>query len=280
MIMKTIFKYSWLYILLAPCVSSCDEYDLFDEIATIGKQAPHVIWELPSSSAVAGDSVSFRTQYYVTERPVKSLEVWYEVLENVNMSVSCPLVSTFTYNVAINEKNLVRQSMKMASYEHTQDLWNDELNAYLLNNRFPTSRTLRSFEWKSVTEFDMDKFNQLFPDTFIVSFRNNLYDRLQVADFRKVLVSTEKMTPAEFQSYIDYTIDLNSQDTIWNIKPEAVSVIKSKYEEIPFSELIYSNTDQVYKLEYEKIYQLDALFKVIDQDDIVGFSENRTIDLR
>lgn len=261
-------------------VTSCSEYDFIDDISHVGYQAPHVYWELPSSSAKAGDSVSFKAQYYTNGPDINSLEVWYNITENIKMEVSCPLVSTFTYKVTISESSISRQLMKISEYAHHTDLWNKELKAYVLDDKFPTSRTLRLVEWKLPEEFEQEKFDKLFPDTFITSFRTNLYSKMEVADLRKMMVATEKITSEEFRELTDYTIDQNSLDTIWSLKPEAIPVIEEKYAEITFPELIYNSTDQNYMLEYEKGYQLSARFRAVDALGVEGITEFLNVDLR
>lgn len=260
--------------------TSCSEYDFFDEISRVSNQAPHVYLELASSSVKAGDSIAFKAQYYTTGPKIGGLEIWYSITENIKMEVSCPLVSSFTYKVTISGSSLSRQLMKISDYTHQEANWNKELKAYVLTDKFPSSRTLRLTEWKLPEVFDQEKFDQLFPDTFITSFRKDLYDKMQVVDFRKMMVTTEKITPEDFRALTDYTIDDNSQDTIWTLKPEAIPVIEAKYAEISFPELIYNSTNQNYQVEYEKGYQLSSRFRAIDEFGVEGITEFYNIELR
>ncbi|MEG1587113.1 MAG: hypothetical protein RR346_09570 [Bacteroidales bacterium] len=259
---------------------SCNENDLFRDITIIGHQGPQVYWELPSLSAGAGDSVLFRAQYYGFDKKIKELQVWYDTREKIEMQASCPLVTTFSYNLAINMSDLVRQDMLIATYPHQDQNWNPDLSAFVLNEKFPTSRTLRTIEWKEVKDFDQKKFDQLFPDTFMTSFRSNLYLRLKVPDLRKILVSTEKMTAEEFRGYTEYEIDENSNDTIWKLLPGIEPFMKTKYDEVTFPELIYNSTNQVYAIEYSKSYDLSAKFKAVDENGISGISEFKVVELR
>lgn len=278
--MNTKYRKTFAGLFLLVGVCACEQYDFIDDITRVSYQAPHVYWELPSSSAKAGDSVLFKAQYYTTGPGIKSLEVWYNITENIKMEVSCPLVSSFTYKVSVNSSELSRQLMKIAEYTHQQSNWVPDLRTYVLNAKFPTSRTLRMVEWKLPEQFDQEKFDQLFPDTFITSFRTNLYEKMNVSDLRKMMVTTEKMTTEEFRNLTDYTINPNSKDTIWTLKPDAVALVHSKYEEITFPQLIYNSTNQNYLLEYEKAYLLSARFRCVDEQDVEGITEFLSVDLR
>lgn len=278
--MKTFLSTIGLFIGCLILCTACEKYDLFDNMATVGHQAPVIYWELPSSSVGAGDSTVFRALYYNLDKDISRLEVWYSTIENVTMSASCPLVSTFVYNMSITTKDQVRQSMKFATYSPKEGEWSDSLSCFVLNKKFPTSRTLRAYDWREVKVFDQSKFDKLFPDTFIDCFRSNLYTRMKVTDLRKMMVSTEKMTAEEFRAGTDWTIDPNSLDTIWTMKPELVSLVKQKYDELTFPELIYNSTDQVYKVEYSKSYQLDCVLKAFDTENIYGLSDSKTVDIR
>lgn len=269
-----------LGLLAMVSITSCEIHDPFDEVAAIGHAAPYVFWEFPSSSAAAGDSVGFVAQYYAKNNKVKNLEVWYGITEDINMQASCPLVTSFSYVVPIDQSTLIRQVMKMAAYPHLEAAWDASRSAYFLTDKFPTSRTLRTIEWKEVETFEQDKFDRLFPDTFITSFRKNLYPQMKVPDMRKMYVSTGKMTSQEFRDCTDYTIDDNSNDTIWSLKPGKEELMQQKYNEMTFDELIYDAGTQKFKVEYSKTYKLNARFKAIDEYGTEGVTQDETITLR
>ncbi len=261
---------------------SCDTHDSFDEIASVGHKAPQVYFEIPSPSVVAGDSVVFRTQYYPTEKALESLELWYGVSEKISYTVTCPLVSSFKYNVSANDNNEVRQAIRVATYEHLESNWDNTLSSYVLTDSFPTSRTLRTFEWKEVKEFDEHLFTTLFTDTFATYFRTDLYSRMQMSDLRRALVLTESMTDEDFRAYTSkYEIDPNSMDTIWMFNNQEDSIkVKEVYDAISFEQLIYNSTDQMYSIEYARSYELSTLFKVVDEHQIAGVSDLKVVELR
>ncbi|MEG2574225.1 MAG: hypothetical protein RSA44_06140 [Bacteroides sp.] len=269
-----------LGVLTVCSLASCSVHDQFDELAAIGRVAPNVFWEFPSSEAKAGDSVAFTAQYYMKDAPVDRIEVWYSTTEKITMKVTCPLVTTFTYSVGTDTTILSRQMMKSIAYAHQEKNWDKDRSAYVLTDKFPTSRTLRLTEWKEVQKFDQEKFDMLFPKMFIENFRTNLYPKLKAADLRKMMVQTKQMDSKEFRACTDYTIDANSLDTIWTIKPEKVGLMKENFDKIKFEDLIYDSPKQTYQVEYSKSYELAVRFEVFSKEGIVGITDDKIVTLK
>ena len=128
--------------------SSCEINDQVDNIVRVGYQAPHIYWELPSTSVAAGDPVAFLAQYYVVDKDVNvdHLEVWYNVNEKVQTSVTCPLLSTFKFAMTSEKVNLSREFQKIESFNHQTNLWDATRKAFVLDSAFVTSKTLRTVE--------------------------------------------------------------------------------------------------------------------------------------
>jgi len=272
-------------LLLIPVViliTGCEINDPIDNIVKVGNVAPHVYWELSSTSFSAGASVPFYAQYYPSEpgQEVTGLEVWYDINEKIEKTVTCPLVSSFTYTISSSSTTLSREFQKIIEYEHKSNYWNADKKAFVLDTVFPTSKTLKTVEWKNVSVFDNSKFNTYFPSTFAAHFKDSLYTLLKVADFRKIMVSLNIMTGTEFITYTDSTFNDNSGAYDYYIKDNMKADLKTKYDGIEFKDLIYDATNQLYKVEYSKSYLLNARLKVIDNKHTEGISENKEIELR
>ncbi len=270
-----------LIILMTSLLVSCEINDPIDNIVKVGKVAPHVFWELPSSSVNAGDKVPFYAQYYTTSNEeIDRLEVWYDINEVSVRTVSCPLVSSFKYTVSSTKTVLSREFQEIENYKHEPTNWLALKKAYILDTAFQTSKTLRQLDWKEVKTFDEAKFNAYFPTGFAVQFKDSMYNLLKVADFRKIMVSLNLMTSTEFIACTDSVPNPNTGGQDYFIKEDKKSVLKTKYEGIQFKDLIYDASTQLYKVEYSKAYKLGARLKVIDKTGIEGVADKKDIELR
>ncbi len=280
--MKKIFNFNILILLSATMfLISCEINDPIDNVVRVGQVAPHVYWELPSNSVTAGAPVSFYAQYYaVGDKKIDRLEVWYDVNEYESKVVSCPLVTTFKYSISANSTTLSREYQEIVSFKHKESNWNALKKAYILDTIFPTSRTLRTVEWKEVKTFDPVKFAAYFPVGFDTHFKDSLYNLLKVSDFRKIMVSLNVMTTVEFVACTDSTFNLNSGSYDYFIKTEKKPELKTKYDAIPFKDLIYDSSAQIYKVEYTRLYKLNARFKGYDTDNVAGVTDKKEIELR
>ncbi|MEA4982448.1 MAG: hypothetical protein VB066_06990 [Paludibacter sp.] len=279
--MKKILKKILFSLSVVILLTSCEINDPVDDITRIGQVAPHVFWELPSNSVNAGSSVAFYAQYYTTgNADIDRLEVWYDVNENIQTMVSCPLVTTFKYNISTNNTTQIREFQKIETYAHNVNNWDSLKRAYILDTTFTTSRTLRTVEWKEVKTFEDSKFNAYFPANFATQFKDSLYPLLKVADFRKIMVSLNVTSDIEFKAFTDSTFNANSGTYDYFIKPEKKAELRTKYDGIAFKDLIYDQSAQIYKVEYTRVYKLNARFKAFDKNQIVGIADKKEIDLR
>jgi hypothetical protein len=280
--MKRIFDIKvLLIIIITSLLVSCEINDPIDNIVKVGKVAPHVFWELPSSSVNAGDKVPFYAQYYTTSaEEIDRLEVWYDINEVSVRTVSCPLVSSFKYTVSSTKTVLSREFQEIENYKHEPTNWLTLKKAYILDTAFQTSKTLRQLDWKEVKTFDEAKFNAYFPTGFAVQFKDSMYNLLKVADFRKIMVSLNLMTSNEFIACTDSVPNPNTGGKDYFIKEDKKSELKSKYDGIQFKDLIYDASTQLYKVEYSKAYKLGARLKVIDKTGIEGIADKKDIELR
>ena len=280
--MKKIFNLKMLFFLsVTISFVGCETNDPIDNAVRVGQVAPHVFWELPSNSVNAGSDVAFYAQYYtIGDAKVDRLEVWYDVNENVQTVVSCPLVTTFKYSISTNKTTQIREFQQISTYQHEEKNWDTLKKAYILDTVFPTSRTLRTVEWKEVKTFEDEKFNSYFPANFTTQFKDSMYKLLKVSDFRKIMVSLNVTTDIEFKTYTDSLFNANSGAYDYFIKEDKKVDLKTKYDAILFKDLIYDPSAQIYKVEYTRLYKLSARFKAFDNKNIVGIADKKEIDLR
>lgn len=264
--------------------TGCEIYDPIDEIARVGEVTPHVYWELPSNAVRAGNSVDFTVQYYTTaQQPVDRLEVWYDITELEKYSASCPLVSTFTYEVSSESSAQARIFQKIAAYEHREENWNEQKRAYYLTSSFPTSNTLQPTSWTKVEVFEQEKMDSFFPENFEEEFKKGLFEKLQVADYRKMMSELSYIEDSVFvEDYILISdeINPNTGEHDVSIRPEKMPVLQAMLDTTAFEKLIYSANDLEYKIQYEKSYRLGAQIKVFDITGLNSYSELKTIDVQ
>ena len=58
------------------------------------------------------------------------------------------------------------------------------------------------------------------------------------------------------------------------------SVFPKHDNAIEFKDIIFDSSAQLYKIEYRKSYSLDARIKAVDNKQVVGVSDKKTIELR
>lgn len=277
-------KYKFIFwIGLISVMYGCEKHDFLADRVTTGQQTSSTYWELSSTTISAGNNVPFTVQFFNAEGvPIDRMEVWYSEEEHKAMSISCPNLVT-EYVKSFSSSEVVHINQKKVGYEFSESLWDNDKRNYLFNSSFPTSNSLKPVSWTNVADFDMEKFNSLFPATFATEFKAELYTELEAktkySDLRKLVLSMEVMDEEELLSYTDSTFNDNSQSWEYWIKDSSKSAVKAKYDAIEFKDLIYDAANSIYKVSYEKNFTLDACFKVIDKNGNTGVSESKTITL-
>lgn len=269
------------YILLALFAlcgfSSCEKHDTIDDMARVGEQTPYVFWELETTTVKAGTGVPFRAQYYTNGEEIDHLSVWYSINQTIDMEAKCPIATGFNYSYIINHATLSRVNQEIVTYPHNENYWDSQLKAYLLVTTFPTSNTLLPVEWRDPADFDMQKYNQLFPDTFAIKFQDGLYGNLSqsryLSDYRKVLVSTGFLTTEQFDACVDSTFNQNSNSWDKFVKDNQVEYLKGIYYTIPFETLMYNSAESKYQINYLKSFKLKATFRALDKKNVQGISD-------
>jgi hypothetical protein len=215
--MKTIFKTLALSLLLMG-VASCEKHDLFDKNTITGAVGPEAKWDVPNSMIKAGESIDFTAQYYSTVEGIDHSEVWYELFEQEDKMVSASLIKAFSYSVTSNTTAQKRVLQTIQSYPHSEEYWNDDYSAYVLNNNFPVSYTLAPVTWKQPKD--------------TIGFTKNLHAYFGenfAEDFKEGL--TLKMNPTaeerHYSAYMNVFDGLGSlTDTIVTINGDSMQYIQ------------------------------------------------------
>ncbi len=230
--MKTIFKTLALALLLISA-TSCEKHDLFDENTITGAVGPETYWTIESSMVKAGESMGFTGQYYSTVAKIDHSEVWYELFEEEYKLVTASLIKAFTYSYTSNTTNQKRMLQTIETYEHTEDLWNDSLRAYILTDRFPVSNTLSPISWvqpKDLEGFDKN-LNAYFGENFASEFKagvtakmNPSAEERNYAAYMNVLQGLSLLTDTittpngDRMPYVQWMTDsaFNANTNVWN----------------------------------------------------------------
>jgi len=267
-------------------LASCAKHDFFDEDTITGKVGPESYWEVGSAVVGAGNSMDFTAQYYSSASEIDHSEVWYDIEETVDKTVTCPWTVSFTYTQSSNVTDQKRVSQLIQKYAHSPELWSDSLHAFLLKGSFPVSGTLAPFEWKQPAEFDSTKMVQYFGATYMNEFKDAVHQRMKFADYRKMYIGMGKLD--SFTQFTDSTEDKNQGVGIYvyhfpkdrvtgeEIIPYAIDSI---WETIGFAELIENTAGGYYEVEYKRSYALNALLRVYDVRGVYGRTVSKKIDI-
>ncbi len=279
---KTIFMAIMATALL---ITSCAKHDFFDEDTITGKVGPEAYWEVNSAVVSAGSSMGFSAQYYSTVSTLDHSEVWYDIQETVERSVTCPWTVTFTYTLSSSLTEQKRVSQLIKEYAHAESLWSDSLHAYLLLGDFPVSGTLAPFEWKQPVVFDSTKMVQYFGPTYMEDFKEAVHKKMQYADYKNMYVGMGKVD--DFMQYTDSTEDKNKGEGVYvyhfpkdseghEVVPTAIDSI---WQSMGFAELVENSANGYYDVEYKRSYTLNAIMRVYDVRGVYGRTVSKHIDI-
>lgn len=266
-------------------LASCAKHDFFDEDTVTGKVGPEAYWEVSSAVVTAGNSMGFAAQYYSSVSKIDHSEVWYDIQETTERSVTCPWTVTFTYTLSSSLTEQKRVSQLIKEYAHAENLWSDSLHAYLLSGDFPVSGTLAPFEWKQPVVFDSTKMIQYFGATYMEDFKEAVHKKMVYADYKNMYKSMGKVD--DFMQYTDSTEDKNQGEGVYvyhfpkNAEGEEVVpyAIDSIWQTISFAELIENTANGYYDVEYKRAYALNAILRVYDIRGIYGRTVSKHIDI-
>jgi hypothetical protein len=272
--------------LLAFGFSACERQDFLDENLITGNVGPQVYWEIGSSAINAGDSLPFTVQYYTTAADIDHSEVWYNVIETIEKSVSCPWVTTFTYSVSSTQSEEKRISQKIQEYPHALTVWSDSLHAYTFKAKFPISNTLKPFAWTNPeATFDYDNMNTYFGENFAQQFKDSLQTLMKYADYKKMMSEMgliENFDRDYNHRYLDDAsgvfVDAFEEVPAGSGNRPVPDAIKALYESIPFDNLI-ENATGGYNVLYKRSYKSNAVLRVYDKKGIYGLSVTKEFEI-
>lgn len=162
--------------LVAALTTACAVHDPFADNMEIGQVVPTVSWEL-SDVAKAGGYVNFKAKYYTSgDHSIDHSEVWGLVTRSTSAAATCRLTTAFSYTKTVNSTDTVRNSVLLASYPHSKAEWDG--HEYVLVDSFQVSSTLAPVIWSEPEEFDEDRFNMYYPETFQQEFIDHVVNYL------------------------------------------------------------------------------------------------------
>lgn len=265
-------------------LTSCEKNDYIDENVITGNVGPQAYWEVGSSTVSAGANVPFKMQYYSTNSEIEHSEVWYNLTEKIEKSVSSPWVTfTYAYNSTVSEEKRIAQKIK--EYKHSLAVWSDSLHAYTMTSDFPVSGTLSTFAWVKPEKFDSAKMDTYFGKGYMKTFKDTLYVKMKFADFKKMYLglAIEFGEGDSFKNYTDSTFDKNSNGFVYHFPKDSLqklpppAKIKSLYDKLTFDQLIQGASG--YNVEYKRSYSIKAIMRVYDANGTYGTTVAKQIEI-
>jgi hypothetical protein len=273
--------YITVWLLLWGIASCIEKHDFFDENVITGNIGPQAYWEVESSTASAGSDVLFDVQYYSTVAEIDRSEVWYNIIETQEKSVSCPWVISFTYSVNSVKSEEKRISQKIREYPHSLAAWSDSLHAYAFEARFPVSGTLSTFSWSKPEVFDYDKMETYFGTGFMEHFKDSLRTLMKFDDYKNMMLGMG--LTEDFKQYTDSTYDTNSDSYVYHFPKDAngdtpvPDDIGNLYGGITFDRLIEGVAG--YNVEFKRTYLIGAVLRVYDKRGVYGTTVSKPINI-
>lgn len=275
-------------VLAVGCLTACDKHDFFDDLTITGNVGPQAYWEVAGDVVAAGNDMMFTAQYYTSlaDLDIARSEVWYDLNEKLEKTVTCPWVTTFTYTYTSTVAEQKRVSQKIMVYNHKEVAqWSDSLHAYFFAGAFPVSATLKPFKWSYPQQFDEAAMNTYFGDGFMQHFKDSLYSLLKFDDFRKMYLGLGLRD--DFKEFTDSTFDVNSNayqyHFPWNADSTATPVpadVERLYRDsVTFDQLILNTTENNYAVDYKRSYNIRAILRVYDEREVYGTTEMKTIEI-
>ncbi|MBQ7672822.1 MAG: hypothetical protein IJS49_07075 [Paludibacteraceae bacterium] len=266
-------------------MASCAKHDFFDDDTITGEVGPEAYWEVGSSAVTAGGNMDFTVQYYSSVSDIDHSEVWYDIEETIDQTVTCPWTSTFTYSLSSNVKQLKRVSQKIEEYPHLEEFWSDSLHAYTFTGSFPVSGTLSPFIWSHPEEFDSTKMINYFGEGYMETFKEAVHAKMKYADYKKMYIGMGLMD--DFSLYTDSTLDPNAGVDVYvyhfpldaegNMQPWVADSMQLYWDKVTFAMLVENVANGYYDVDYNRSYSLNALMRVYDVRDVYSTTQSKEI---
>ena len=270
-------------------VVSCAKHDFFDDDTITGEVGPEAYWEIASAAVPAGGEMEFTVQYYtsVKETSIDHSEVWYDIDETVDQTVTCPWTATFTYTLSSNVTNKKRVSQMIKEFPHLEEFWSDSLHAYTFDGTFPVSGTLSPFVWSHPEEFDSTKMVTYFGEGYMENFKEAVHSRMKYADYKKMYIGMGLMD--DFDQYTDSTLDPNAgvdvyvyhfkQDAEGNVLPWVLDSMALYWSKVDFRMLVENAANGYYDVDYNRTYSLNAQLRVYDIRGVYSATQTKEISI-
>ena len=217
--------------IVAAVVTSCAIHDPFADNMEIGQVVPTVSWEL-SDVAKAGGYVYFKAKYYTSaEHTIDHSEVWGLVTRTTSAAATCRLTTSMSYTKTVNSTDTVRTDVKLATYPHSKAEWDG--HEYVLTDSFQVSSTLAPIAWVDPEEFDEDRFNMYYPETFQQEFIDHVIEYLTrdstyYNDLRNIYINYD-FTAEQFEALnakygfsIPTETETSEKSKLWYVNSEEV----------------------------------------------------------
>jgi len=286
-----IIKFIFLSLLATVLLSACAKHDFFDENTLTGKVGPMAIWDLESATVNAGASMGFTAQYYSEAANISHSEVWYNLTETEERTVTCPwIAASRTFSIGAIKTEEKRIFEKIWEYPHALAVKSKERRAYILTDKFPVSNTLGSLAWLNPETFgeeEYEKMEKYFAPGYMKLFKDSLERSMTWDDYNSMLVGLEKITKADFRLYTDSTKIESSGTWVKHFPKEypeqpvreipVPAAIKNLYDEIPFKDLIGKSS--VYNVVYKRNYTIKAVLRVYDERGVYSITEAKSIEI-
>jgi len=268
---------------LALLAVSCAKNDFFDKDLITGEVGPEAYWEVASAAVTAGQQMEFTAQYYSTVSTIDHSEVWYDIVETIDQTVTCQRTATFTYSLSSNVTSQKRISQLVQKYAHSEEYWSDSLHAYSYTDGFPVSGTLAPFRWSKPTVFDSTKMVTYFGEGYMQTFKDNVHAKMKFKDYRMMYLGLGILD--DFTQYTDSTLDPNAGVGVYKyhfpldaegneVVPAAVDSI---WETITFEQLVNNTTEGYYDVDYSRTYSINAILRVYDVRGVYGRTVSKPI---
>lgn len=277
----------WMSAAALLMMTSCAKNDFFDDNCITGEVGPEAYWEVASSVVSAGGAMGFTLQYYSSVSTIDHSEVWYEIEETIDQTVTCPWTSTFSYSLSSNTKEKKRVYQLIKEYPHLEEYWSDSLHAYLLEDVFPVSGTLSPFVWSHPSEFDSARMISYFGEGYMETFKENVHQKMQFADYKKMYVGMGLMD--DFSQYTDSTEDKNQGEGVYvyhfpknaagEVEAWVLDSMQLYWDKITFDQLVNNTANSYYDVDYKRTYKLNAQMRVYDVRGVYGTTQIKEIDI-
>lgn len=266
-------KYFLALVLISVVISSCEINDPVGEISAPGYIAANIYWDIPVTNVTAGTDVDFYAEYWSTDETIEYLGVWYNIDKTLNYTLIYPANG---YTFTRDSTELAREFLEIKTFAHSEDNYDAEKKAYVIEDQFPISYTLASLDYENPSAFNEEQFNQLIPAEIQEQFLNNLFPQLGYQDFRNLLrVYRQVIEDEVFENYFDTIMEGGTEIRV--MKAEAEEALRSHLNELPFGDLIYNRNRQYYAVEFSQNYQLNAQFRIVNGNEVENFSEAKAI---